>query len=208
MAFSVNLFLDEKATRQIQALWDRLAERQLALHMRSTVDRPHVTLAIFDELNVPAAQLAMVRYAQDLTVIPIRMPSLGVFPGPHGSIYLAVTVTETLLDLHAGLHRSLERFGARPWAIYRPGLWMPHCTLAMDLATEAVPPAVAACLEGWQPVEAVLEEIGISQFQPLQHVCRLPLPHHAQPIAASQPAPQPARSAEILRAWRAGWRRG
>src|SRR5256885_1738512 len=51
-----------------------------------------------------------------------------------GVVFLAPDVNAGLLDAHAGCHQRLGAFGREAWPHYAPGVWVPHCTLAMDMA--------------------------------------------------------------------------
>jgi hypothetical protein len=90
---------------------------------------------------------------------------VGLFPG--AAVFLAATVTAALLELHAGFHRRFARFGEASSEHYRPGRWVPHCTLATDLAPDRFGAALAIAGRVPLPLEARLVEAGIVEFRPV-----------------------------------------
>jgi hypothetical protein len=50
---------------------------------------------------------------------------------------------------------------AAQWPHYLPGSWMPHCTLAMDLAPARLS-AAAGLLAGFEKIHAQVVEVGVT----------------------------------------------
>lgn len=58
-------------------------------------------------------------------------------------LFLGVSVHAQLLAAHAAVHAAIERESDELWELYRPGLWVPHCTLAMSLNADGLSRAFA-----------------------------------------------------------------
>src|SRR6266850_6044282 len=133
MSYAVELGLDDHAAAVVRRLWHDLEDVGVTYMTRSGA-RPHVSVGIWDGLEREAAEAELTRFAAETTPLPISLASVGFFP--QTAVFLAPTVTSALLDLQASLHARFSRVGTAAWEHYRPGTWVPHCTLAMDLTTE------------------------------------------------------------------------
>ena len=54
-------------------------------------------------------------------------------------------------------------------------MWVPHCTLDMDLPTENVPKIIELCRDHDLPTEAHLVEIALVEFRPIKELMNFPL---------------------------------
>src|SRR5699024_702690 len=68
--------------------------------------------------------------------------SLGIFLLDPPVLFAAPVVTSDLLAQHGWLHGRLDGIALRPDPPYLPGSWVPHCTIAADLPTSALPGVV------------------------------------------------------------------
>jgi len=138
VALAVCLLFDEPADAAIRELWRRLEEGGITSLATHTHGRhvPHLTLAALRTYRIPDVQRA-------LAAVPPASPSvlhldaLGAFRrsrcwlAPAASAELVVrqeAVVEAALLTGAELHRH-----------YRPGVWLPHLTLAPRLHTADLP---------------------------------------------------------------------
>src|SRR5437773_538706 len=128
MPYALELGLDDHAAAVVRRLWHDLEDEGI-VHMARSGARPHVSVGIWDSLDRDAAEAELTRFAGEAAPVPITLASVGFFP--QVAVFLAPTVTSELLALQAGLHARFSRVGAAPWEHYRPGGWVPHCTLAM-----------------------------------------------------------------------------
>ncbi|MGS2617206.1 2'-5' RNA ligase family protein [Micromonospora sp. LZ34] len=154
MVAALELYLDTDATRRIRVLWDAL-EAEGVQSMRSLLEqrhRPHVSLAVaprFDPDRVAAALTGTVVAA------PLRLSfqHAGQFVGR--VLWLGPTPTADLLDHHRRVHDRLAAAGITLVEHYRPGRWVPHCTLSMRVPNALMAAAVRRCLEVL-PLEATV----------------------------------------------------
>jgi len=161
MAQAVEMFFDERADAAVRALWAELADAGLPslatlTHRRH---RPHVSLFVAESLD--RADLTGLRTVLADRHPALRLSALATFPGREGVLFLGVTVTAELLALQAQAHQSVAGQQAGCWPLYRPGCWMPHCTLAFGLDREQIAAAYRV-LHGYQPVQAVASTVGMT----------------------------------------------
>ena len=95
----------------------------------SRVTRPHVSLAVFDDADAGPLIGAARRVAMT-SPIDVRLAGVGAFPSDQRAVFLLPTLTGPLHELHDRLHAALGVAGDACWPLYRPGEWVPHCTLA------------------------------------------------------------------------------
>ncbi|MEW2431036.1 2'-5' RNA ligase family protein [Micromonospora sp. NPDC047644] len=146
MVAAVELYLDPDATRRIRVLWDAL-EAEGVQSMRSLLERrhrPHVSLMVaprFDPEQVVEALQGTVVAA------PLRLDfhHAGQFVGR--VLWLGPAPTPELLAHHRLVHDRLAAAGVALAEHYRPGRWVPHCTLSMRVPNTLMAAAVRRCLE-------------------------------------------------------------
>jgi 2'-5' RNA ligase len=148
-AFAVVLYFDDFTEKRVRDAWDALDKYGVPSAGTTYEEgyRPHITLAIVD---TPYPEQVAARLRAPLAGVnglPVSMTSLGFFLTKKAPAYLAVAPTTRLLRLHDEVHSALGAMES--WSYYRPGNWMPHCTLAMDVACQTT---VAAALGDTTPL--------------------------------------------------------
>jgi hypothetical protein len=143
---ALELYLDVDATRRVRALWRALEDEGIPTlaSLLNEKHRPHVSLAAARQL-APAAvvdALAGLPVGRGLT---LDLDFVGQFVGR--VLWLGVTPTTALLDHHRQVHERLDAAGVEVWDLYRPGRWVPHCTISMRVPNPQMGPAIRRCLE-------------------------------------------------------------
>ncbi len=162
MPYAITLRLDDASADQVRHVLTALAD--VADDVLQLGYAPHLTLAVYPEASDPAmlqAALRRIRWPSQ----PIAFPALGVFPGSPAVLWLAATPSAELL------RRQAELVAAAPGAdaYYQPGKWMPHVTLAQELAdTHAAGAALAALSQAWRPISGHLNRIDLLHFRPVE----------------------------------------
>ncbi|MGC4897216.1 2'-5' RNA ligase family protein [Micromonospora sp. DT31] len=146
MVAALELYLDTDATRRVRVLWD-LLESEGVPSLRSLLGqrhRPHVSLAVAPRLDPERVAEAL---AGMVVAAPLRLefPHAGQFVGR--VLWLGAVPTAALLEQHARVHGRLARAGIDVLEHYRPGHWVPHCTLSMRVPNPLMAAAVRRCLE-------------------------------------------------------------
>jgi 2'-5' RNA ligase superfamily len=136
VSVAVKMMLDAGAEAQVRQLWAALdAAGCPSLASLPVPQRPHVSLAVAHHGKGLAGRL---RGAVAGLVLPeLTLGHVGVFPGPGGVVFLGVAPTVALLGLHAAVHAAVAATTSDLVSLYRPGTWVPHCTLAIDATDPA-----------------------------------------------------------------------
>jgi len=169
MPFAVTLRLDATSAAGVEAVIAALAERGVSNSARRLGYEPHLTLAVCDD---KAEQAAVVQAAQKmaaswLAVRPV-CAALSIFADPPIALFLVVTPSVALLRQHAELCDALPQDHLHEY--YRPGLWLPHVTLADDLPPARVAAAMAAAQPAFRPFTAGFAQLDVVRFRPVKVV--------------------------------------
>ena len=171
MVAALELYLDTDATRRIRVLWEAL-ESEGVQSLRSLLGRrhrPHVSLAVAPRLDPDRVAQAL---AGTVVAAPLRLSfqHAGQFVGR--VLWLGPTPTAELLAHQAVVYGRLTGAGIAISEHYRPGHWVPHCTLSMRVPNTLMAAAVRRCLEVL-PIEATV--VGAAVVDHARDIAR-PLP--------------------------------
>jgi 2'-5' RNA ligase len=143
---ALELYVDVDATRRVRGLWKALEDEGVPTlaGLLNQKHRPHVSLAVARTLAPDAVASALdgIPVGQGLRV---DMDFVGQFVGR--VLWLGVVPTVELLTHHKVVHDRLAEAGVEVWDLYRPGRWVPHCTISMRVANLSMAAAVRRCLE-------------------------------------------------------------
>ncbi|MDG4788843.1 2'-5' RNA ligase family protein [Micromonospora sp. WMMD1102] len=154
MVAALELYFDTDATRRIRVLWDAL-ESEGVQSLRSMLGqrhRPHVSLAVAPRLD-PDEVAEALSGTVVAPPLPLSFQYAGQFVGR--VLWLGPSPTPELLAHQAMVHERLTWAGVPVSELYRPGRWVPHCTLSMRVPNALMAAAVRRCLEVL-PVEATV----------------------------------------------------
>lgn len=165
MTCGAALQFDAQTDAAIRSAWQAIAAAGLPSRMPELNYPPHLSLLLCEDLDLAAVRRALPAWIASQPPLRVDFPALGIFPGEEGVIYLAPTVSHALLDFHAGLWALLEPLTRNPSPLYRPGIWVPHVTLDLEL-TRAQTGAVVEALNsaGCLPRRGVLESLFVADF--------------------------------------------
>jgi 2'-5' RNA ligase len=174
MPYAIELYFDATTEARIRGLWGAL-ESIGAATMREGDARPHVSLAVCGSIEVPAAGELLDRFAKTVESFPLTFASVGMFCAAAPIVFLAPKVTMELLVLHERFFAELQKVSRDCWRHYEPAQWVPHCTLAMELAQDKIARTIGIGQGAGLPFTGVVSEIGLVEFRPVRqlHVARL-----------------------------------
>jgi 2'-5' RNA ligase len=139
-AHAVVLYFDEETDTRVREVWAALDVHGVDSVARThgAGYRPHLTLAIVETADEERAAEALRLPLARVEGLPLTLNAVGFFLTGAAPAYLGVSPTTRLLLLHERVHDALDDL--LTWGYYRPGAWVPHCTLAMGVTS---PSAVA-----------------------------------------------------------------
>ena len=163
MPYAVMLFFDEESTVRLENIREALRLRGVEVDEAA---KPHISLAIYHDLDVADLRVRLEKFARTCPPEPLRFGSIGVFPADPPVVFLAPIVSCDLLDLHARFHAHFADYASEEWDYYRPGVWVPHCTLALQLDERAFRAMGEVFKELPLPRGVTVERIGVLGFSP------------------------------------------
>jgi 2'-5' RNA ligase len=138
MSLAVCLLIDDPAGAAIRELWRRLEEAGIPSLASHTHGRhvPHLTLAALRTYHVPDVQQALAALP---TAAPdvLHLDALGAFR--RSRCWLAPAASADLVVRQEAVAVAALATGAELHRHYRPGVWVPHLTLAPRLHTADLP---------------------------------------------------------------------
>lgn len=170
MGFAVEMYFDRQAEERIGMLWEELASRGIDCLLPAVGSRPHISLAVFEQIDLDRMQEEVERFAARQRPVPLTLSSVGVFPTPEGVVFLAPVVTPELLEAHRRFHERIEATRSRSRDHYLPGQWVPHCTIATSLTHDRVPLTLEICGRSRAFGPLVLTEVGLVEFRPVREM--------------------------------------
>lgn len=146
MALAVCLLLDARSDLALRRLWGRLEDAGVATLLSHTHGRhvPHLSYAVLRsyDLDKVAGALDLLPDEGPLT---LRFDAVGMFR--RSRTWLVPAVTSDIVRRQERVVEAVESTGADLHQHYRPGVWVPHCTLAPRTTLERLPAVAAAVFE-------------------------------------------------------------
>lgn len=167
MPFAVVFYLDEKRSDPIRQITRELARQGVAPYLHRSDIPPHITLAIYEQLNCQPCEEKIAQFADQTHGFDLTFSFLGIFQSDNPVVFTAPTVTQELLNYHRNIHTLLKDDAVDAWSLYEPGMWVPHCSLAVDFKPELLEQAVQICRPLQLPLTVPIASLGVVQFEPV-----------------------------------------
>jgi 2'-5' RNA ligase len=164
MAFAISIKAVNDTAGLITALWDEVAHFESRPSMATLGYPPHLTLAIYNDVS-PVRLRAALREAFD-GIFPLRLTftRLSIFKDPL-VLWADPSVPALLATAHARVHACIDPRLCHPH--YRPGAWVPHCTLGTEIPENRREEAMAFAARPIQAFEVIFDVADCVSFPPL-----------------------------------------
>jgi 2'-5' RNA ligase len=167
MPCAINIRSDNESANQIRELWRDASKLEQEPSMESLNYPPHLTLAIYNEIDSSLVIEAVTEVFARLESCSVRFEQLGMFETPHSLVlWAAPTIPPEIKLAHEKIHRIIDPLLCRP--NYRPGVWVPHCSLATSIALERKPEALEFTNQSIEPIEVVFDVSDCASFLPVE----------------------------------------
>ena len=167
MPFAVEMYMDDESESRVRCIWKSLAKAGIKSAMLDAGYRPHVSVGVCEELDVEGLAKELSSFAETIPAFEMTLSNVGLFPSSEGVIFLGVTPTQRLLDVHGAFHRFFGKYAKSQRTTYHAGSWVPHCTIAFGVLDDTIPLAVEICRRAVLPIRSRVEEIGMAEVSPI-----------------------------------------
>jgi 2'-5' RNA ligase len=159
VALAVCLLFDRRSERAVRALWERL-ERAGVPSLRSHTHgqhMPHVSYAVLRTWDLAAVSAAVAGLGP-MPPVELTFDGVGLFR--RGRAWLLAGAAAEFVTRQERVVEAVTETGAELHKHYRPGRWLPHCSVA-PRASLAQLPVLAAAIYDVLPLEARLDRIAL-----------------------------------------------
>lgn len=162
------LSFDSETDAAIRRLWQMIEDAGLPSVMPGMNYPPHLTLAACEDMDLPHMRKELATFVANHPPMLVQFSGLGLFHGRIPVVYLAVTVSRALLEMHAAFESITQPYMHGPSEYYRSGAWVPHVTLNQEFPLDQTGPIINALLRHPLPKAGLLRELVLVDFAPGQ----------------------------------------
>ena|SRR5882672_1655486 len=183
--YAVQLYFDAGLEAALLAVRKSLTKAGVTPTLQRLGDRPHVSLAVMEDVDVRICLPALERVAGAQPDFAAGLAAFGTFASAQGVVYLSPTPSRRLLTLHQRICRELRDIGARVHEHYVPGNWMPHATVGLDLPRVEVSTALSWLQANFKPLSGRFSSLGLIKFRPVNALAVFDLAGGVEAVLAS-----------------------
>src|SRR5687768_16292606 len=105
MGHAVQLYFDAELEAALVGVRASLTKAGVTPTLERLGDRPHVSLAVLNEVDVARCIPMLERFSKTLPAFAVGLAAFGGFPTAQGVVFLSPTPSGILLSTHRALHR-------------------------------------------------------------------------------------------------------
>jgi 2'-5' RNA ligase len=167
MGIAISLRSDHPSADSLHALWRDVERFEEEQSMALLGYPPHVTLAIYDGDAVREAEVraALDQASRNLRAITLTFDAIRTFDGSPMVLWASPRPNMNLLDVHWAIHSVIDPVHCRPY--YRPGVWVPHSTLATSVGNDRREAAHSFATAFRKEMEVTFDALDCIRFPPL-----------------------------------------
>ncbi len=140
MPYALTLKSLDPRAGALDLLCEEAARFEAAPSMAALGYAPHISLAIYDDVDVGGLSELAERLARDWPVQHLRFRTVRHFEGPPHVLWAEPDRASDLYAMHEAIHEAIDPERCR--LHYRPGAWVPHCSLAMAIPDDQLQAAL------------------------------------------------------------------
>jgi len=171
MGYAVVLTFDGILEKAVLEIWDQM--ERLGESLKNWGSMPHITLAGFQDVDPEGLENAAQRFSRKIKPINIKFSAFGGFSTEEHVIFLAPDPTIELLNAHQLFFDELG--GLADQTSYKPGIWIPHTTIAMNVPEKYYSRAFGICSKLCLPISGKASGVEIIKFMPIVRFRQYPI---------------------------------
>lgn len=176
MEYAVVLYFDKETERKVMSVVQKLADNKLSTKFLEYKVRPHVTLAMFRDVDEKKCVELLKNFTKEKQALSAYLDSVGMFNDTK-TVFINPTMTRNMYQLQSDLHEVLKEFDTQGFEWYMPDGWVPHCTVAMNGEDdeEIFYKSSELILREFKKMEGTYAEIGLIKVtMPIEEIATIP----------------------------------
>ena len=174
MPYAINIRTDNESAMQIRELWRLASSFEASPSMEDMNYPPHITVAVYDEIAEQVLVSALRIGFEGKPKFTVRFVHLGYFETANSIVlWAAPVVPQSLRSAVQAIHEYVGATLCRP--SYRPGSWVPHCSLALSVNLKRRDEALAFANTPIAAFEVVFDVADCAAFHPVMVLQECPL---------------------------------
>ena len=161
MAYGVSGWFDVATEARVRSVWGALHAEGLCSVLHEGPYRPHVTFGVYEEMDIEALRSELGAFAGGVAPLECKLAYAGLFNNEPPVLFLAMTLSPAVLNLHFEIHGRMAKHGAGAKPYYLPGRWNPHCTLSPAIDKGTLPKAWALVQKAELPIVGRIDRLGL-----------------------------------------------
>jgi 2'-5' RNA ligase len=164
MAFAISLKAVNDTAGPVRALWEGVAHFERQPSMATLDYPPHLTLAIYDDISPVRLKAVLGEAFAGTSALRLVFARLQFFDNPL-VLWAEPRPSTDLAAAHRRVHACIDPQLCRPH--YRPGAWIPHCTLGTEILAERREEAIAFTAHPVAAFEVIFDVADCVSFAPV-----------------------------------------
>ena len=165
MPVAISVRATNDTARRIHALWDEASCFEGRPSMAALAYPPHITLAVYDHLDHDCLRAALTTAFEGTSALCVTFDRIGWFDGMPLVLWASPKPSDALARTHTMVHGVIDPKLCRPH--YRPGAWVPHCTLATKVIESRRDDALAFARRAIAPFDVLFDAADVVAFPPV-----------------------------------------
>jgi 2'-5' RNA ligase len=146
-------------------LWEEASRFEDRPSMAALAYPPHITLAVYDRLDHDCLRSALTTSFEGTSALRVTFDRIGWFDGMPLVLWASPKPCDALARTHMIVHGAIDPKLCRPH--YRPGAWVPHCTLATNVSASRRDDALAFARHAIAPFDVLFDGADAVAFPPV-----------------------------------------
>ncbi len=165
MAFAISLKATNSTADPIRALWRQVAAFEAVPSMAVLDYPPHITLAVYDDIDPERLKAVLTEIFAGAPALSLTFARLDYFDTEPLVLWAVPSLLPALNRAHKAVHARID--ASLCAAHYRPGAWVPHCTLGAKIQANRRAEAITLAARPIEPFRVTFDVADCVTFPPV-----------------------------------------
>lgn len=168
--YAVLIYFDSVSEHKLRKIQSEVSHASGNTYLFDNNIHPHITLSIFTRDEYQDLTSDLTSFADELRFIEINLTSIGIFNSTPAVVNLLPVVTKDLTRIHMSLRERLSQHITEFNSYYEPPNWVPHCSVAINVAPDELMSAVEAACREFAPMTCKINMLSLVECNPFRVV--------------------------------------